>query len=371
MRRIAALVPVLGALVLAHVACVHDVVLPDQAVTAECGNGVLEPGEDCDVASAGCTACSVVPTWTCNEAGCETTCGDGVIGGARCEAARRESTCDLSGWWAARESTYLREAILGSVQVSSTWFLFHLEQEGESFRFDADIDCGILVTGSANVRYSPAGLRANLHANAMDGSGGRAARRGTSRAVAGGCDVALDRWYNVRGMAASLLPADFAAKPTLAALPPVPAVRDPIAGTEAPEGATDPDGDGLPGLAFSIVGLASGIRNVGQRDWKEFASLAGAPVPERAMAFVLPGAFDLQESIVRVTDCGSSCGLLTTPARVAQDIPARLAFSYVGRALDGVRTRQVVGAPPREDLDADLAACANVRLLLPHDPSVP
>ncbi len=353
-------------------ACVHDVVLPDPEISATCGNGVVEPGESCDVASEGCIECRVVPTWTCTKDGCSTTCGDGVIGtGPSCASPRREAECETTGYWAARQSTYLREPILGSVQVTSNWFFFRLEQEGDGFVIRESLDCGLLVTGSATVRYMPSSLRSILHGSAMDGSSGRPARKGTARAVPGGCAMSLDRWYAVRGVTDAFLPADFLAKPDLASLPPLPAVKDPASTTEYPEGATDPDGDGAPGLAFQVEGLAKGVRNSAQRDWKEFATPEGGSVPAGALRFVVPGGFDLQENVLRVSECGTSCGLLRSLARVAKDIPPRIELAYVGRAPDGVRVRQVMRNVPRADVDDDLATCANVRLILPHDPSVP
>lgn len=332
-----------------------------------CGNGLLEPGEACDVASPGCVACTVVPTWSCSEAGCVMTCGDGVSGdGAACANPRREATCEMTGYWAARESTYLRETILGGLQVSSNWFFLRFEQEGDRFRVTEGLDCGILVTGSANVRYSPDALRAVLHANRQEGSPGHPARRGTARPVASGCEVSLDRWYNVRGLPDEFLPADFTTKPALDSLRPLPTVRDPV-GNDRPEGAIDPDADGQPGLAFQIAGLAAGVRNAIQRDYKEFGTPPGASVPASAVSFVVPGGFDLQENVMRVTECGGSCSLLATVARVAKDLPAKIALSYVGRVPDGPRTRVVAPRPLGSSLDADLAICANVRLLLPHD----
>ncbi|MBX3188144.1 MAG: hypothetical protein KF819_14075 [Labilithrix sp.] len=355
------------------VGCVHDVVLPSAEVTAVCGNGVVEPGEACDVESPGCVACAVVPTWSCTTEQCTSTCGDGVVStDADCRAPRREvDGCDMSGYWAARETTYLRETILGGIQTSSHWFFLRLVQEGESFRFAEEIDCGLLVTGSATVRYAPAARRAVIYSNRMDGGGDRPARRGVSRKADGGCSVSFDRWYAVRGADPALLPPDFNARPALATLPPLPAVRDPLAAGENPEGAVDPDADGNPGLGFQISGIASGVRSAAQRDWKEWTTPAGASVPAAAMTVVVPGAFDLEENVLRVLDCGLSCGLLTTPARVAQDLTARITLGFVGRSIDGPRVAQVASAIPRTDLDADLATCANVRLLLPHDASPP
>jgi hypothetical protein len=351
-------------------ACVEDVVLPDQQITAECGNGVVEPGEECDVASAGCVACVVAPTWSCTQESCTPFCGDGVIGeGATCASPRREDACAMTGYWAARQTLFLRDPILGGLQVSSSWFFFRLEQEGDTFHVRESLDCGLVVTGSATVRYTRESLRSVLHAGAMDGSTGLTARRGTSRAVPGGCAVSFDRWYAVRGVSDAYLPSDFLEKPELASLPALPEVHDPAASTHFPEGATDPDGDGKPGLAFQIEGLASGIRNSAQRDWKEFATPSGASVVAGAMSFALPGSFDLQENVLRVSDCGSSCGLLRSVARIAHDLPPRIVFSYVGRDLEGVRVRQVARDAPRADVERDLATCANVRLFLPHDPA--
>lgn len=353
-------------------ACVHDVVLPDQQITATCGNGIVEPGEECDASSEGCIECRVLPTWSCTADGCSPTCGDGVVGtGATCASPHRETACEMTGYWAARQSTYLREPILGGLQVSSNWFFLRLEQEGDAFVVRESLDCGILVTGSVTVRYTPSALRSVLHANAMDGSSGHPARRGTARVVPGGCAVTFDRWYAVRGATDAYLPADFLAKPELASLPPLPTVQNPASTTELPDGATDPDGDGAPGLSFQIEGLASGIRNSAQRDWKEFATPSGASVPAGAISLVVPGAFDLQESVLRVTECGTSCGLLRSLARVAQDIPARIELSYIGKSLDGARVRQVVRNVARADVEDDLATCANIRSLLPHETGVP
>lgn len=352
-------------------ACVHDVVLPDREVTATCGNDVVEPGEDCDVASPGCVECKILPTWTCTREACSPICGDGVVGGPGCADARREVECEMTGYWAGRQSTYLREPILGGLQVSSNWFFFRLEQEGDAFVVRESLDCGILVTGSATVRYTPSAARAILYASAMDGSSGRPARRGTSRPVPGGCVVSFDRWYAVRGAEDALLPPDFLAKPDLASLPPLPAVQDPATSTESPPGAVDPDGDGHPGIAFQIEGLVSGVRNSAQRDWKEFATPNGASVPGGALSFEMPGAFDLQENVLRVTECGTGCGLLRSLGRVATDIPPRILFSFVGKSLDGARVRRIARSAPRVSLEEDLATCARIRQLLPHDPSTP
>jgi hypothetical protein len=352
-------------------ACSTDVVLPDQTIAATCGNGVVEPGEPCDVASPGCVECAVVPTWTCDQTTCRPICGDGVVGqGALCAQPRRDSDCDLTGYWAARETDFTREAILGSIQTSSNWFLYRFEQSGDDFHVTEALDCGVHVTGSAKVDYSPGTLRGLIYKSRMeDAASPHGARHGTSKAVAGGCAITLDRWYKVRGATDAFLPADFTKQPALASLPALPSVRDPAVGGESPTGADDPDADGIPGTGFTITGIVSGIRNSAQRDWKEYATTSTAPAPAAALTFAIPGAFDLQENVLRVSECGSACGLLASPAHPAADRTPRLTLSFIGKTLGSQRVAEIVTDATRRSLDSDLTTCAKVRLALPHDGS--
>jgi hypothetical protein len=352
--------------------CAHDTVLPDTASEPTCGNGVLEPGEECDVTSPGCVGCIVAPDWTCSANACAPVCGDGVLGdGNGCASPHRDTACDMSGWWAARESEYERDSVVGDVQSSSQWLLMHLDQSGDTFHVVDDLDCGVRVTGSATVEYTPASLRAVLYLNRMDGGGARRARTGTSRPSNGGCALTFERWYKIRGATDAYLPADFTADPPLKTLVPLPSESDPVNGTDFPPGATDPDGDGIPGIAFHVAGIFAGTRSSAQRDWEEYATGPGESVPAAGVELKVLGGFDEQESILRVTDCGDACALLDSRANVAHDIRNRMTLSFIGHTLGSDRVARVVTAPPRMQVDADLTTCANVRLVLPHDPSVP
>ncbi|HEY8040711.1 MAG TPA: hypothetical protein VIF15_12990 [Polyangiaceae bacterium] len=353
-------------------ACAQDVVQPDVGTEASCGDGVVQSGEACDVASPGCVSCQIVPGWLCPGNVCTLICGDGVVGTAgSCDAPRRDTDCDMTGYWAGRATDYTKDAVLGNVQTSSNWYLFHLQQSGTDFQVVEQLDCGVHVTGSATVDYTPGSLRGMMYLNRMDGGGSRPARHGTSQAADGGCAVTLDRWYNMRGGADALLPADFSTHPALASLPPLPTVSDPVTSNDFPAGATDPDGDGIPGIGLHITGVFSGTRNEVQRDWKEYATAAGAPVKAGALSLDVRGTFDLQGSVLRVTDCGTACALIASAAHVDSAIPGRLTFAFIGKTPGSARVAPVVAGVPRQSLDADLTTCANVRLMLPHDPSVP
>jgi hypothetical protein len=83
--------------------------------------------------------------------------------------------------------------------------------------------------------------------------------------------------------------------------------------------------------------------------------------------FAVPGAFDLQENVLRVTQCGTGCGLVASPAHAAADRAPRMTLSFIGKTLGSARVAAVVAGTPRASLDADLTTCANVRLALPHD----
>lgn len=350
------------------VSCVDDKVLPSTSTDPICGNGIVEEGEACDVQSPGCVDCAVLPNWQCDGSRCSQLCGDGVVATSDdCSDAHRENACDVSGYWAARETNFARDAVVGALQTSSNWFLYRFAQTGDDFHVVESLDCGVHVTGSVTVDSTPGTLRSSLYANRMDGGGGRRARRGTSMATGDGCAMTLERWYRVRGAADSFLPADVDSRPTLASLPPLPTVDDPVNGTTTPPGAEDPDGDGIPGTSFRITGFVSGIRNAAQRDWKEYATLPGAPIPRGALTFSIPGAFDLEESVLRVTDCGATCALIASAARSAQDLPGKLALSFIGHTPGTPRVDAVVVGPPGQNIDDDLSTCANVRLMLPHE----
>ena len=347
--------------------------LPDLTSSSSCGNGIVESGEACDVVSDGCVSCEVAPDWTCDQNGCELTCGDGVVGSdSTCANPKRDTACDMTGFWGARETEYERDSIVGSLQISSQWFFFHLTQTGDTFVIDQELDCGVHVTGSATVEYSAASVRAMIYANRMDDVGGaHGARHGTSQAANGGCAVTLDRWYSLRGAEDSYLPGDFGSHPALSSLTPLPVESDPVNGTDSPVGITDPDGDGIPGVGFDVTGFVTGTRNSAQRVWQDYATPDGAPAPASAIIVTVPGEFDIEEHVMRVSNCGTGCSLLASAANAAHDTPGRIVFLFVGKTFGSARVAAVAANVPRQAVNDDLTTCANVRLLLPHDATPP
>jgi hypothetical protein len=149
-------------------------------------------------------------------------------------------------------------------------------------------------------------------------------------------------------------------------------VSDPINGNDSlasVPGATDPDGDGFAGIGLQITGIVTGVRDSAQRDWKQYATTS-TPVAAAALTFDVPGAFDLQENILHVSQCGTGCGLLTTGA-AASIAPGRVTFSFIGKTLGSARVASIVVGLPRKNLAADLTTCMNVVQALPHDASAP
>lgn len=361
-------------MVLLSAACAKDIVIPADSTEAVCGDGILATTEECDGTFPGCNLCRVVPGWQCNGNDCHPICGDGsdgIVGnGPTCEGAHKVEACDMTGYWIARETTFARDAVLGEIQTTSAWYVYHATQTGESFEIVESLWCGVRVTGSATVEPTAAALRGLLYRNDMGKTGKHGPRRGTFKQEGSGCAYSIQRWYNSRGVVDALLPNDFNLEPDLATLPAMPEEVNPIEPTgQSLAGSDDPDSDGVAGASYRLTGIAGGIRSSAQRDYAEYATNVGTPTAGNAIIFVVPGAFDLQESILRVSDCGLSCGLAAAKAYVAKEKTPRSTLRYLGRTLDGPTAKAIIKGPLRVDPAVDLATCGTVRSALPHDPA--
>lgn len=376
------MVVVLGALLGA--ACAHDTILPVDTV---CGDGVQAGNEQCDIQSPGCVQCKIVEGWNCGDTTCTPICGDGIVVGdeecdppdgttcnSSCRLAAQSRSCDMTGWWVARETDFSVDEILSQVQTSSNWYLYHFSQTGDAFQVVESIDCGIHVTGTVAVDLDDGGVRGLLWKNDMSDGSAHGPRKGTFKPDGDNCTFTMDRWYNVRGVLDSLLPADFTANPDLSTLTPLPYEDNPewTAGTphgQHLDGAEDTDGNGIPGILWLISGNAGGQRDTAQRDWNEYFTDPAQPIPAKAGEFVAGCNFNNQENILHVGGCGVlGCGVLLAGSHPAPQ-PDRVTFRYLGPDLSDANVSAVVVAPIRKSLDDDMQTCANVRAALPHDPS--
>jgi hypothetical protein len=273
--------------------------------------------------------------------------GASTDGGTSFAQTPEDPDCDLNGIWIARLTTFSRDSVFDSVQTASNWFYYELAQSGRDVTVTAELDCGIQVSGSADVTLNRATTEALLTRNDQTG------RHGTFSKDGDHCALRIDRFYSTRGVArATYLPADLSQNPELSTL--MPALP-----TEAMlDGSEDWDGDGNPGIAFNVSGL--GARHVAQRDWNEFFSDATHQVALKADELVVRATFDSQESILATS--GSLGSLLRAGASPASDGLHRIAFRRLGRDKGDPAVTAVRVADP-------LQSCLNVQDALPHDPA--
>lgn len=367
-------------------ACTNDVVLPSPTA-GYCGDGVVDPNEACDNTGPGCTNCAVTPGWQCDANNtCFYPCGDGIIGtGPDCENPSLVSAtgCDMTGWWIARENDAVRDGVLNEPQPASTWYLYRFSQTNGVFQIEEALHCGFHVTGSATVDCTPGTLKGLLYENDPSINGAHP-RYGTFQQANSVCTFSFDRFYRVRGGTVQLVPADFSTDPTLESLTPLPYEDDPLNPTgQHLQYQEDTDMDGYPGAAFQVSGgLANGIRESTQRDYKEYATSATETVPPSSIEFTVHGDWDLQESVLEVIQCGyvspsmpGVCSLITTPGHTdPTTLVPSITMRYLGTTLDSPRVAAVVvqdpGTAASPSIEADLETCANVRIALPHDPSL-
>lgn len=256
-----------------------------------------------------------------------------------------DADCDLNGIWIARLTTFSRDTVFNNIQTASSWYYYELAQSGRDVTVTAALDCGIQVSGSADVTISSDTTKALLTRNDQTG------RRGTFAKDGDHCALAIDRFYSTRGVPRAMyLPADLSANPELSTLtPPLP--------TEAmPAGNEDWDGDGNPGIAFNVSGL--GARHVVQRDWNQFFSDDTHQVALQANEFVVRATFDSQENILATS--GTLGSLLTAGSAPASGGLHRITFRRLGRD----RSDAAVSAVRVDDA---VQSCYNVQAALPHD----
>jgi len=367
--------------------CAEDRILDPEAV---CGDGVWGRSEQCDVPSDGCVSCKVMPGWQCTAESCTTTCGDGIVAGAEecdppgesacngaCWSSFKSESCDMTGYWVAREMSFSIDDVISQVQTTSVWHFFRIVQTGDAFEVAQALMCSTETTGSAHVVLTAGGDRGMIYRNAEDGSGTlrQPARRGTFSVDGENCSFSFERFYHVRGAEDRFLPDDPRALPDLASLPALPYDDNPAQDPTLPtsqnlDGATDDDGDGFPGLAFQISGNLTGRRNTAQRDYSEYFPHPDFVIRQHTAEFAARGSFNNQENILHVSDCPQiGCGILLAGSVPSQNLAHRIVFRYLGKNPTDPHVAAVLAGEPHANIDDDLVTCARVREELPHDPA--
>lgn len=254
--------------------------------------------------------------------------------------------CDLSGLWAARQTT--ESLALNMPQYASNWYLYEFTQAGTALEVKAHMDCGIAVQGTVIVQLSPQTTSALMTHNRQVG------RKGTVTQAAGAtCAVSLERFYSVRGVSearyAPMPRSRMVSLETLRAEQPLPPSTMPMA-TE------DWDNDGKPGIAWVVSGIIPGVRHTAQRDWTTYFTAPGYTVPANSTFpndLTIRAAFAAEE-VVYAAD-PPSLRQLSQPNCAAKHT---LTLRYLGKTADDPRAKQVLGRD-------DATTCANVRAALP------
>lgn len=259
--------------------------------------------------------------------------------------------CDLTGVWAARQVAFNQDTIIGAIQTASQWFVLDVRDDGDAIEFTWSIECGVEVSGSANVLLDRAALPILMRHNPWDG------RTGTFRRVGESCALEIEPMYAAIGMARE------DAFPTDGTTPPIEelASRYPMPTPDDPTGAQDWDGDGVPGVAYRVSRPISGKRNEVQRWWYRYFSAPGYEIPPGATEFVARAYLETESVVMGVEGCAPLCGLLEAGSVVAPGAEHRIYFVRLGDDLASADPEIVV---PGDDLET----CYRLQEFMPHDP---
>jgi hypothetical protein len=191
--------------------------------------------------------------------------------------------CDLTGKWISvrRMITFALEKVVEqSIHNFQYW---EIEQTGTEAEVKVGLRCGVIIKDRSQPSYSTItaspGMFDGLTRNCR-GDG----RRAVAGAVdSGECYVAFEKRYLVRGATV-----DYFIDPEV----PLQEARSPAEG-DTP-GWEDWDGDGFPGVTFTIAGVANGDLYVAQRDWTEWEGL----VPREAERFRMDLSWNTEQVVI-------------------------------------------------------------------------
>ena len=234
-------------------------------------------------------------------------------------ATAQDADCDMSGLWMVAQIT-VSEA-LGLPQSSTAWHFFELSQTGTTVEVSDHYDCGIQVVGTAQVNLSRAALEAQMEYNGQKG------RKGTMRKEGDSCVFEFEPFWSVRGAEAErFLPGGIRnSTESIAAV----SAMLPLPTPDHLDGAIDPDGDGILGLAFEVSGLISGTRNAVQRDWNRWFTAPGFEITPNVNwdeGLVVRADFDNDEQVL-----DPPSGFLASSAAPKTNAEHEVRLRFLGR----------------------------------------
>jgi hypothetical protein len=216
---------------------------------------------------------------------------DAALGGAPpSELGATDPACDLTGYWAVKQSLIVQTALAGPLRVT-TWYYMQLAQTGERALWVDGHECGQLAKGAAEQSISRDTLAVVVTKNSWRDRQVSVKREGDL------CSIAFGRAWIVRGADPVLhLPAGVFARVGLAEQRAVP-----LPTRDAPEAAEDWNGGSGVGIAGRIDGTVSAVRWTTQRSYTEWLSNDAYPVAAGALErFMLAARFDAEVRVLRV-----------------------------------------------------------------------
>jgi hypothetical protein len=168
--------------------------------------------------------------------------------------------CDLNGRWLVA-SRVLADA-LGQKQASHNWFYYEIRQDADQVTVTRGLHCGYQV-----VAVTPLGADVDSHLAwpALLAHQSDTGRTGSMSLASAGCQVQIDKQWNISGATVAAY-----SDPSLAL--PTPAQQ----ASGATPGWEDWDEDGHPGITLSVSGAASGDLYLAQRDWSQWSGSVAA-----------------------------------------------------------------------------------------------
>lgn len=261
----------------------------------------------------------------------------------------KDPDCDLNGVWIARQNT--ESLALGLGQFANNYYLLEFAQDGEQVTVANHMDCGIVVKGFlelVTVEIAPETTRALIGHNRQRGRKGSFAKQAN-----GTCAFQLEKFWSVRGVSEEM----FAPKPRSREVS-IEELKseNPLPTKAMASAAEDWDGDGQPGIAWHVMGVAMGTRHSAQRDWTQWFSATGYEVMAAANFgndLVVRAEFSNEEVVYQASD-ESLTELSQANAAAAHTLTLR----FLGRTRDDPRAQAILKA---DDFDT----CRAIQTALP------